>query len=197
MGTRNTTRIYFNNELRVAQYGQWDGYPSGQGKDFMNFCASKYNMDALYNAISNQNEPFLSSEELDVLEKGRRALFREIDDSNLPMTSKERITRYLSNSFEWHRDHGASVLYRIAFGGCPVHMDTVGDELQEGNYEIRFNNLEKIDGFEAKIIMEYHGHFREIDYRTLVESYRKDKEFIDSFINNWEHEIRRSQSTML
>ena len=193
MGTRNTTRIYFNNELKVAQYGQWDGYPSGQGKDFMNFCASKYNMDALYNAISNQNEPFLSSEELDVLEKGRRALFREIDDSNLPMTSKERITRYLSNSFEWHRDHGASVLYRIAFGGCPVHMDTVGDELQEGNYEIWFwdNGNDDPDDYQYILKLEYHGHTKEINRDDLEVAMREDEDFVDYFIEKWLEEINQ------
>lgn len=193
MGTRNTTRIYFNNELRVAQYGQWDGYPSGQGKDFMNFCASKYNMKALYNAIRNQNEPFLSSEELDVLERGRRALFREIDDSNLPMTSKDRITRYLSNSFEWHRDLGASILYRIAFGGCPVHMDTVGDELQEGNYEIWFydNGNEDPDDYNYILKLEYHGHTKEINRDDLEIAMMEDEDFVDYFIGKWLEEINQ------
>lgn len=193
MGTRNTTRIYFNNELKVAQYGQWDGYPSGQGKDFMNFCASKYNMDALYNAIRNQNEPFLSSEEIDVLEKGRRALFKEIDDSNLPMTSKDRITRYLSNSFEWHRDHGASILYRIAFGGCPVHMDTVGDELQEGNYEIWFwdNGNDDPDDYQYILKLEYHGHTKEINRDDLEVAMREDEDFVDYFIEKWLEEINQ------
>lgn len=31
MGTRNLTAVYANGEYRVAQYGQWDGYPAGQG----------------------------------------------------------------------------------------------------------------------------------------------------------------------
>ena len=31
MGTRNLTIVYYDGDYRVAQYGQWDGYPEGAG----------------------------------------------------------------------------------------------------------------------------------------------------------------------
>lgn len=31
MGTRNLTMVTLDGETKVAQYGQWDGYPTGQG----------------------------------------------------------------------------------------------------------------------------------------------------------------------
>lgn len=31
MGTRNLTMVMVDGVYKVAQYGQWDGYPSGQG----------------------------------------------------------------------------------------------------------------------------------------------------------------------
>lgn len=31
MGTRNLTMVISNGKTKVAQYGQWDGYPDGQG----------------------------------------------------------------------------------------------------------------------------------------------------------------------
>ena len=33
MGTRNLTCVVHKGKIRMAQYGQWDGYPQGLGKD--------------------------------------------------------------------------------------------------------------------------------------------------------------------
>ena len=44
MGTRNLTKVIDKNgDIRVAQYGQWDGYPSGQGASMLAFI-SEYKM---------------------------------------------------------------------------------------------------------------------------------------------------------
>lgn len=37
MGTRHLIAVQLNGEYRVAQYGQWDGYPSGQGVRVLEF----------------------------------------------------------------------------------------------------------------------------------------------------------------
>ena len=37
MGTRNLTTVIKNSETKVAQYGQWDGYPGGQGLTALKF----------------------------------------------------------------------------------------------------------------------------------------------------------------
>ena len=40
MGTRNLTCVFLDGEYKVAQYGQWDGYPSGQGLTCLEFLRS-------------------------------------------------------------------------------------------------------------------------------------------------------------
>ena len=40
MGTRNIIAVYSNGDYKVAQYGQWDGYPSGQGIDILKILKS-------------------------------------------------------------------------------------------------------------------------------------------------------------
>lgn len=37
MGTRNTTLVKLAGDIKVSQYGQWDGYPSGQGATIAEF----------------------------------------------------------------------------------------------------------------------------------------------------------------
>lgn len=37
MGTRNLTIVKLDGKTKVAQYGQWDGYPTGQGNTIAEF----------------------------------------------------------------------------------------------------------------------------------------------------------------
>lgn len=47
MGTRNLTIVKHKGEYKVAQYGQWDGYPSGQGLTVLEFARSLCTVNTL------------------------------------------------------------------------------------------------------------------------------------------------------
>ena len=51
MGTRNLTIVKKNNELKVCQYGQWGGYPSGQGATILEFCKDKNKLEQLRDIV--------------------------------------------------------------------------------------------------------------------------------------------------
>lgn len=55
MGTRNLTIVKSDNKYVVAQYGQWDGYPEGNGVVLYNFVKDKYNVDMLKENICRCN----------------------------------------------------------------------------------------------------------------------------------------------
>lgn len=46
MGTRHLIAVAVDGNYRIAQYGQWDGNPGGQGVDVLAFCRSIVDADA-------------------------------------------------------------------------------------------------------------------------------------------------------
>lgn len=53
MGTRNLIEVTYKGQLRVAQYGQWDGYPTGQGANIADFIHNKMDEDKFKTALEN------------------------------------------------------------------------------------------------------------------------------------------------
>lgn len=45
MGTRNLTCVVKDGKYVVSSYGQWDGYPSGQGKTILDFLNTKFDLE--------------------------------------------------------------------------------------------------------------------------------------------------------
>ena len=54
MGTRNLTAVYIDGEYKVAQYGQWDGYPEGQGMTALTFLRDKMDTNSLRRLSANR-----------------------------------------------------------------------------------------------------------------------------------------------
>lgn len=52
MGTRHLIIVRKDKQNKIAQYGQWDGYLEGQGKDILGFLNDKNNIKLLKESLS-------------------------------------------------------------------------------------------------------------------------------------------------
>jgi len=99
MGTRHLIAVYSGGDYKVAQYGQWDGYPDGVGADVLKFAQS----------ISN---PYFRSVFRDKVEKCRWITQDEIDERNARIRSGE-IEDWTKEWPELSRDTSEKVLGMI------------------------------------------------------------------------------------
>jgi len=145
MGTRNLTIVVKDNEYKVAQYCQWDGYPSGQGTTVLDFVKT-FNKEHFEFKLSNIN--MLTKDQIEKLwiECGapQNTQFVSIDVCNI---FKEKHPSL-------HRDTGANILDIINNSDKEVYLenelDFAGDSLFcEWAYVIDLDNncLEVYCGF--------------------------------------------------
>ena len=105
MGTRHLICVVKNGEYKVAQYGQWDGQPSGQGSDILNFLKNEMNRVKFKNQIEALS--FISKEELEQMwiEAGK-----DPNEKLIPMKISSKFKElYPENS----KDTGSGILQLI------------------------------------------------------------------------------------
>ncbi|KAF2194392.1 hypothetical protein K469DRAFT_773578, partial [Zopfia rhizophila CBS 207.26] len=56
-GTRHLICVFHKGRFVVAQYGQWDGYPEGQGVTLMKFLCVPINIQRLKDGLKHIYEP--------------------------------------------------------------------------------------------------------------------------------------------
>jgi hypothetical protein len=107
MGTRNLTCVISDSEYKVAQYGQWDGYPSGQGATILNFISSGDNLQRLARNLSRVR--FIDDKDKDFLASynANAPTWSNDPDSRTP-EQKHWFGRFSS------RDIGGEILANIA-----------------------------------------------------------------------------------
>lgn len=66
MGTRHAIIVTQNNQVKVGQYGQWDGYPSGQGLDLLRIL-QKFDMKKFAGKVEKLR--FLTDKECEKIDK--------------------------------------------------------------------------------------------------------------------------------
>jgi hypothetical protein len=130
MGTRNLTVVKdLQGTTKIAQYGQWDGYPSYSGIQALNFLRDKVNRDNLL--VELQNVQFVGDEEVDTLYKQ----FESTDWEN-----KDFLNAYPG----LHRDTGIKILEVVANSTDTIktvdNTEFANDSLFcEGIYEVDFS----------------------------------------------------------
>ena len=131
MGTRHLqTVIDKNGEVKIRQYGQWDGYPKGQGKDILNYLKSG-DLNKYQENLSNI--PLITPEQIKTIEQ----------DSNWPQNYP-----YLS------RNCGSKIHKMIEDGAVPFVLHASEDTRSwcEGFYTIDFKENKFISEFYDKTV---------------------------------------------
>jgi hypothetical protein len=70
MGTRNLTCAVINNDYKVAQFAQWDGYPSGQGIIILEFIRDKMDRPLMEKRL--REITFLNDEEIELINESKK-----------------------------------------------------------------------------------------------------------------------------
>ena len=104
MGTRHLIAVQLDVGEKIAQYGQWDGYPEGQGINVLHFLRDEMDEDVFKRAVRNSS--YIDPKELMKLwEKyGMRS------DGLVTMDDAERMKKAHP---EYSRDTGAKILNLI------------------------------------------------------------------------------------
>lgn len=125
MGTRHLTAVFLDGEYKIAQYGQWDGYPEGQGIDTLTFLRNEMNMETFKAALRNSS--YISDEELAALWKVYAP------DSVDGMVTLQQADAMKHDHPEFSRDTGAGILKIVQShpDGIQLHnqLDFAADSL--------------------------------------------------------------------
>lgn len=144
MGTRGTTAVIKNGEFKVAQYGQWDHYISGQGNTVLEFLNGAGNIEALREAVDALIYPTYEQIEAVYIDLGVTSGWITMEQSD----AFHKVYPALS------RDHGAKILDMIANQGIrEIRKDEdfpIDSLMCEGVYVVDLDNdiFEVYEGFQ-------------------------------------------------
>lgn len=175
MGTRSMIGVVLDGDFKIAQYSQWDGYPSGQGKTVLNFLR-KVNIPAFTEKVRALR--WFNEDDKAAADAKWREVGADPDSGWVTMDQSEKF--YADPRFAaLSRDVGADVLQMVADGGVEFLRNDADFALDslfcEWAYVVDLDKgvFECYEGFqkEAPKKGRWAGQFTQPEHRETVEYY--------------------------
>ena len=183
MGTRNLSLCKKDGQIKIAQYGQWDGYPSGQGATILKFCQNKENLQRLEECLPKIH---LVEELTEFIEEYDGLCPQHYNDKDKRTSQMKAWCNTLM-----HRDIGGKIFENIAYLDTSKMPMVMGDNIYISLYE----DLDKTDNY-CDIWIEY-AYLINFDtnklecygYKRLLKGYDLDNlPSVEQFIEELEGE---------
>lgn len=166
MGTRHLIAVQLGGRYKVAQYGQWDGYPSGQGARVLNFL-QQVNLEEFKERVGKLR--WVRKEMIE-------AAYKKLGIHGDWMTMEESA-RFREAHPEWHRDTGAGILSLI-MERDKLYLQNAIDFAGDGLFcewcyvvDLDAGTLEVYSGFKKEPLTESDRFFKydkdKSDYRAV------------------------------
>lgn len=185
MGTRHLICVFLDNEYKVAQYGQWDGYPEGQGMEClhflrdemfeshflhwlrkMTFASNEYIQgvqDGIYSVTNNYNKT------MDLLSNNFPQFVRDLSVGILSKIQNGEITPFLHNSLKFAAD---SLFCEWAY---VIDLDKRTFEVYKGFNQTPLTENDRFFWLEEESYKEYRDDDRQYHPVKIVHSWELDK----------------------
>ena len=152
MGTRHLIAVMVDGNYKIAQYGQWDGYPSGQGFDVLDFLRTA-DLDRFREQLKLVR--FANKDD----EKEKQEFFDSIGSSN-GMLNMDQASLFHRKYPLLTRDNGAKILEMVYGLSKPAFLDDALDFAMDSLFcewayviDLDKNVLEVYEGFNKEPVM--------------------------------------------
>ena len=107
MGTRHLICVVKNGEYKIAQYGQWDGYPEGQGINILKFLSEEMDKEKFERQVSGLS--YMTDAEFNQLWLDHGVNLDNCDG----YVSSDVAERFYTKHPELSRDTGSNILSMV------------------------------------------------------------------------------------
>lgn len=172
MGTRHMTIVNVNGKTVIRQYGQWDGYPTGQGKTVLRFLQNQHEVFRLAEKGAEGRIMFLTDEQADMIDKANARMEEGLNRKDVEILYSLFFERSLLS-----RDLGADVLHHVSHGSeTYLRDDAEDDDYNDGHgawvegrniLDLNFIRDDDDDKVTGTWTCQFHGKERKWDILDL------------------------------